>query len=106
MDIYWMIAIVIVGLLAFIGGWLSNKKIGQAKVANAEKMAEKIIKDAENTANTLKKEKLLEVKDEWFPNRWFVLVNIDNGCPSKPAIFGYHTANKYRICGIYCSPIL
>ncbi len=60
-----MIAIVVVGLIAFISGWLSNKKIGQAKIANAEKMAEKIIQDAENTANTLKKEKLFEVKDEW-----------------------------------------
>lgn len=65
MEIYWMIAIVVVGLIAFISGWLSNKKIGQAKIANAEKMAEKIINDAESTANTLKKEKLLEVKDEW-----------------------------------------
>jgi ribonuclease Y len=65
MEIYWMIAIVVVGLLAFISGWLSNKKIGQVKVANAERMAEKIIKDAENTANSLQKEKLFEVKDEW-----------------------------------------
>jgi len=65
MELYWMIAIVVIGLIAFISGWLSNKKIGQAKVANAEQMAEKIIKDAENTAATLKKEKLLEVKDEW-----------------------------------------
>lgn len=65
MELYWMIAIVAVGVIAFISGWLSNKKIGQAKIANAEKMAEKIIKDAESTATTLKKEKLLEVKDEW-----------------------------------------
>ncbi len=65
MEIYWMVAVVIVGIIAFISGWLSNKKIGQAKVANAEKMAEKIIKDAESTVSTLKKEKLLEVKDEW-----------------------------------------
>jgi len=65
MEIYLMIAIVVVGIVAFITGWISNKKIGQAKVANAEKLAEKIISDAENTANTLKKEKLLEVKDEW-----------------------------------------
>ena len=65
MEIYWMIAVVVVGIIAFISGWLSNKKIGQAKVANAEKMAEKIIKDAESTVSTLKKEKLLEVKDEW-----------------------------------------
>ena len=64
MEIYLIIAVV-VGIFAFIGGWISNKRIGQAKVANAEKMAEKIINDAENTANTLKKEKLLEVKDEW-----------------------------------------
>jgi len=65
MEIYWMIAIFVIALIAFISGWLSNKKIGQTKVANAEKMAEKIISDAENTANTIKKEKLLEVKDEW-----------------------------------------
>ncbi len=65
MEIYWMVAVVIVGIIAFISGWLSNKKIGQAKVANAEKMAEKIINDAESTVSTLKKEKLLEVKDEW-----------------------------------------
>ena len=69
MEIYWMIAIVVIGLIAFISGWLSNKKIGQAKIANADKMAEKIIKDAENTANTLRKEKLLEVKDEWIKQK-------------------------------------
>ena len=50
MEIYLMIAIVVVGIAAFISGWFSNKKIGQAKIANADKMAEKIIKDAENTA--------------------------------------------------------
>ena len=48
MELYWMIAIVVVGITAFISGWLSNKKIGQAKIANAEKIAEKIIQDAEN----------------------------------------------------------
>jgi ribonuclease Y len=69
MEIYWMVAVVIVGIIAFISGWLSNKKIGQAKVANAEKMAEKIIKDAESTVSTLKKEKLLEVKDEWIRHK-------------------------------------
>lgn len=69
MEIYLMIAIVVVAIVAFISGWFSNKKIGQAKIANADKMAEKIIKDAENTANTLKKEKLLEVKDEWIKQK-------------------------------------
>ena len=65
MEIYWMIAIVLVGLFSFIFGWLASKKIGQSKIANAEKVAEKIIQDAEKNAETIKKEKLLEVKDEW-----------------------------------------
>ncbi|MBN1154682.1 ribonuclease Y [candidate division KSB1 bacterium] len=65
MEIYWMIGILIVGVVAFISGWLSSKKIGQGKVVNAEKLAEKIITEAEKSAETLKKEKLLEVKDEW-----------------------------------------
>ncbi|MBD3288612.1 DUF3552 domain-containing protein, partial [candidate division KSB1 bacterium] len=65
MEIYWMFAVVAIGVVAFIGGWLSSKKVGQGKIANAEKMAEKIIADAEKSAETLKKEKLLEVKDEW-----------------------------------------
>lgn len=65
MEIYFMIIMVIVGVGAFIGGWLASKKIGQSKIANAEKLAEKIINDAEAMANAMKKEKLLEVKDEW-----------------------------------------
>jgi len=65
MEIYWMSIIVAVGVIAFILGWLSSKRIGQGKIASAEKFAEKVIMDAERTAETLKKEKLLEVKDEW-----------------------------------------
>lgn len=65
MEIYFTIVMVIVGVGAFIGGWLTSKKIGQSKIANAEMLAEKIINDAEAMANAMKKEKLLEVKDEW-----------------------------------------
>jgi len=60
-----MIAIVAIGVIAFISGWISSKKIGQGKIANAEKLAEKIISEAEKSSATLKKEKMLEVKDEW-----------------------------------------
>lgn len=60
-----MIAILAVGVITFICGWLSSKKIGQGKIANAEKLAEKIISEAEKSAESIKKEKLLEVKDEW-----------------------------------------
>jgi ribonuclease Y len=69
MEIYWVIAIVIVGVIAFISGWLASKKFGQAKIASAEKMAEKIIHDAEAMATTMRKEKLLEVKDEWLKQK-------------------------------------
>jgi len=65
MDIYWMIAVLVIGVIAFISGWISSKKIGQGKVANAEKLAEKIISEAEKSAESMKKEKMLEVKDEW-----------------------------------------
>ncbi|MEE4312486.1 MAG: ribonuclease Y [candidate division KSB1 bacterium] len=69
MEIYWMIALVAIAVLAFIGGWLGNKKLAQGKIANAEKMAEKIISEAEKSAETTKKEKLLEVKDEWIKQK-------------------------------------
>ena len=65
MEIYWMIAIIVVSVITFIIGWLFSKKIGQGKIANAEKVAESIISEAKRSTETLKKEKLLEVKDEW-----------------------------------------
>jgi ribonucrease Y len=65
MAIYWMIAIVVIGLTSFILGWLTSKKIGQGKVVNAERIAENIIAEANRTSETIKKEKLLEAKDEW-----------------------------------------
>ena len=65
MEIYYMLIIVVIGVITFISGWFVSKKVGQSKIANAEKMAEKIIHDAETTATAIKKEKLLEVKDEW-----------------------------------------
>ncbi|MDZ7317258.1 MAG: ribonuclease Y [candidate division KSB1 bacterium] len=56
---------VVVGVVGFIGGWLASRYIGQSKVANAEKLAEKIIADAEKEAKALKREKQLEAKDEF-----------------------------------------
>lgn len=52
-------------VLAFFGGWFASKKIGQGKVESAEKLAERIISEAEKESESLKKEKLLEAKDEW-----------------------------------------
>ncbi|MBN1466791.1 ribonuclease Y [candidate division KSB1 bacterium] len=52
------------GLLAFVAGWLVSRYVGRGKVANAEKLAEKIIAEAEKESRAIKKEKMLEAKDE------------------------------------------
>ena len=57
-------AIGIAGLMFFLG-WLINSKIGKNNIASAEEKAKKLIEDADKEAKHLKKEKLLEVKDEW-----------------------------------------
>jgi ribonuclease Y len=57
--------VLIVGL-AFYLGWHFNARAEQRRVGAAEERAKKIISDAEKDASTLKREKLLEVKDEWY----------------------------------------
>jgi ribonuclease Y len=54
---------------AFTGGWLLNAKTGQNKISNAEERARKIIEDAEKESQAIKREKLLEVKDEWYKKK-------------------------------------
>ena len=65
MDILTVFIFLIAVAMAFLGGWIASKKIGQGKIANAEKFAEKIISEAEKSAEAMKKEKLLDAKDEW-----------------------------------------
>ncbi len=65
--------------LSFVGGWLVSRYIGQNKLADAEKMAAKILQDAEKEARNLKKEKQLEAKDEWLRLKQ----NLDNEIKSK-----------------------
>ncbi len=59
-----IIIALVTGLVTFIVGWIMSKYVGQGKVANAEKLAEKIVSEAEKEARALKKEKILEGKDE------------------------------------------
>lgn len=67
MDTPLMIIIsVAVAFIAFFGGWFFSRHVGKGKVAEAEKTAEKIIADAEKEANAIKKEKILEAKEEWY----------------------------------------
>lgn len=64
------IAILFAGLgVGFFIGWLISAKFSKNKVAAAIEKAAKIIDDAEKDSKHLKKEKLLEVKDEWLKKK-------------------------------------
>jgi ribonucrease Y len=70
MDIYLIIIIcAVVAALAFVGGWFFASRLGQNKVNSAEERAKKIIADAERDAAATTREKLLEVKDEWYKKK-------------------------------------
>lgn len=57
---------VVVAVAAFAAGWWLNAHTGKNKIISAEERAKQIIENAEREAGSLKKEKLLEVKDEWY----------------------------------------
>jgi len=50
-------------------GWYINNKIARNSIAQAEREVKRMLADAEREANNLKKEKLLEVKDEWLKRK-------------------------------------
>jgi ribonuclease Y len=50
-------------------GWYLNSRSGQNKISSAGEQARKIVADGEKEAETLKREKLLEVKDEWYQKK-------------------------------------
>jgi ribonucrease Y len=64
-----VVSTLVAAILFFIIGWFINSKIGKNSVANAKEKAQKIIEDAEKESKHLKKEKLLEVKDEWLKKK-------------------------------------
>lgn len=66
-EIYILIPLFVVLCSAtFFLGWFLNAKSTKMKLMSAEDQARKIIEDGEKTVLTMKKEKLLEVKDEWY----------------------------------------
>ena len=67
LEIYILIPLFVVLCgITFYLGWYLNSRATKSKLMSAEEQAKKIIVDAEKSALTLKKEKLLEVKDEWY----------------------------------------
>jgi len=72
MQLDLVLVIIIAGaaaLISFVLGWFINSKIGKNSIENAKEKAQKIIDDAEKEAKHLKREKLLEVKDEWLKKK-------------------------------------
>ena len=61
--------IVVLIILFFYLGWMLNSKVGKKSIIAAEEKAEQLIQDAKKEANNLKREKLLEVKDEWYKKK-------------------------------------
>ncbi len=65
--------LIVAAALGFIAGflfcWVTRQRIGQAKLANATEVAEQCIADAKAEGETIKKEKLLEAKEEIFNRR-------------------------------------
>jgi ribonucrease Y len=61
-------AVVLVALFFYIG-WIFNSKIGKKSLLSAEEKAKQMVADAQKEANNLKREKLLEVKDEWYKKK-------------------------------------
>lgn len=59
-----VVAAVIAGIIAFKMGVLYRKRIAESEIGSAEDEAKKIINDAVKTAETKKKEVLIEAKDE------------------------------------------
>ncbi len=70
MDIVLIIVIILVVAVAFLAiGWILGSKIGPNNIKSADIRAKQIIDDAEKEAKNIKKEKLLEVKDEWLKKK-------------------------------------
>jgi ribonuclease Y len=61
--------IVVVVIVFFYLGWMMNSRIGKKSITNAEEQAKKILEDADKDAKNIKREKLLEVKDEWYKKK-------------------------------------
>ena len=63
------IEIVVSVVVAFLLGWIISSRIGKHKVSAATDRAKMIIEDAEKEAKAIKREKILEAKDEWLKKK-------------------------------------
>lgn len=62
------VLIVLIAVVFYLG-WFLNSKAGQNTLSNAHEKAKSIISDAEKESKNIKREKILEVKDEWYKKK-------------------------------------
>lgn len=62
----WIPILFVALAIGFAVGWFLRQKIGQERIAKASQFANKILEEAKTESEDLKKEKLLEAKDEIF----------------------------------------
>ncbi len=67
LEIYILVPMVVAlcGIFLYLG-WYLNQRSGQNKILSAESRATQVIEDAQKEAENIKKEKLIEIKDEWY----------------------------------------
>jgi ribonuclease Y len=69
-EIYVLIPLfVLLSGITFFLGWLFHSRSSKYRLLSAEAQAQKILEDAQKSVLTLKKEKLLEVRDEWYKKK-------------------------------------
>jgi ribonuclease Y len=70
MELVIVIPMVVVLIVVFFYlGWTSNTRVGKKSMTAASEKADQLIQDAKKEANNIKREKLLEVKDEWYKKK-------------------------------------
>jgi ribonuclease Y len=69
-QIYILVVIAVVSAgFAFFLGWYLSSRSGQNKISTAEARAKQVLDNAAKEATAIKKEKLIEVKDEWYKKK-------------------------------------
>lgn len=69
-EIYVLVPLIVILCAAtFYLGWFMQNKVTKGEINSAEEQAKRIIADGEKAALNIKKEKLLEVRDEWYKKK-------------------------------------
>ncbi len=64
MEMAILFIVAAISVVMFFLGWVLNNKMGQGKVASAEKLAEKIVSEAEKEASAIRNQKMIDAKEE------------------------------------------